>query len=283
MHAVTHEVQYGKVEIEGKRLMVVNSPGFCDLAMKEEDIDRELRRCVECTSPGLHAFVLVTGIGRFTNDDHLVLQKCKEKFGDHMKEYLIVLFSRCDDIERKGSSIEKFLSEGDDQLMNILEKAKNRYIALNDNAPEDQKQRKVVKLKYMIQRLMKENKGKIFTNKMYQEVEEAYQKKKLAEEMKRKEKEEKRKHLQEITRREAALNMERELFEKRKAEAEAAAISHTKLLEKKYEKEKKELENKVRECEEEIEREKIGRIMINLQDEYQRRIRSLKESNDQIT
>ncbi|XP_062575341.1 GTPase IMAP family member 4-like [Saccostrea cucullata] len=241
MHSITHELQYGEVEIDGKRLLVVDSPGFFDLTMREEDIDRELQRCVECTAPGLHAFVLVTGIGRFTNDDYLVLQKCKEKFGDHLEEYLIVLFTRVDDIEKEGMSIEQFLSNGDEQLLKILKKAKNRYIAFNNRAPEDQKQKNVLNLICMIQRLMKENKGKIFSNKMYQDVEEAYQKKKKmeAEEMKRKEEEEKEKHFQEIKRQEVALNEERDLLEKKKADAEAAAITNMKLLEEKYEKEKK--------------------------------------------
>ncbi|XP_062573834.1 reticulocyte-binding protein homolog 2a-like [Saccostrea cucullata] len=267
----------------GKRLMVVDSPGFCDLTMSEEDIDRELQRCVEYTAPGLHAFILVTEIGRFTNDDQFVLQKCKEKFGDHLEEHLIILFTQCDDIEREGSSIDRFLAKGDEKLLNILKKAKYRYITLNNNAPVDQKQRKVSVLTFMVQCLMEERKGQCFTNRMYQEVEEAYQKKKKmeAEEMKRKEEEEKEKHFQEIRRQEAALKEKRDLFEKKKAEAEAARITNMKLLEEKYEKEKKEHENNIRECKEEFEREKLERIMLNLQDEYQREIRFLKKSNDQ--
>ncbi|XP_046559386.1 uncharacterized protein LOC124268457 isoform X2 [Haliotis rubra] len=65
----TDQCQRGETNRNGRQIQVIDTPGMFDTNMKIEEIAREVARCVWMTVPGIHAFVLVIKIDRFTDKE----------------------------------------------------------------------------------------------------------------------------------------------------------------------------------------------------------------------
>lgn len=101
-----------------RKILIIDSPKLS----LSTDFRSELPRHV---SPGPHAFLLVTPLGSFSKEDQEVLTIMENSFGDKFYEFLIILFTRKEDVEHQ--ELHTFLATGDAALRKVLEKCGHRY------------------------------------------------------------------------------------------------------------------------------------------------------------
>ncbi|MBN3301688.1 GIMA4 GTPase, partial [Amia calva] len=125
-----------------------------------------MARCISLSSPGPHAFLLVVSVGRFTPEERAAVELIQQVFGERAAAYMLVVVTRADEL--KGQ--EEHLSQGAGYLQELLCKCGGRY-QLFDNGRAREESTQVEELMEKIEKMVAENGGSCYTNKMYQEAE----------------------------------------------------------------------------------------------------------------
>ncbi|XP_058876658.1 uncharacterized protein LOC117968007 [Acipenser ruthenus] len=153
----------------GRRVAVIDTPGFFDTTLSLEEIRAEIARCVSLSAPGPHAFLLVMPLGRFTEEERRAVQLIRGIFGERAASRTMLLFTRADDLE--GKPVEGYLQGADEELRGLVEKCGGRCHAFNNREKGDRAQ--VAELLEKIERMVEvENGGGCYTNETYRLAEE---------------------------------------------------------------------------------------------------------------
>ncbi|XP_015255977.1 PREDICTED: GTPase IMAP family member 8-like [Cyprinodon variegatus] len=197
-------------EVNGRPVAVVDTPGLFDDSLTQEEVNKELLKCISLLAPGPHVFLVVVPIGgRLTPEEMETLQLIKLGFGKNSEKYTIMLLTKGDLLKGK-QSIEDYIEKNcDDSFKKIFSDCGGRYHLLDNN--DIQNRRQVMELIRKIDTLVEKN--GCFTNEMLQEAEIAIEKqinlilvekdeemqkeKKLLEERHKKEKEEMERRMEE--------------------------------------------------------------------------------------
>ncbi|KAM3823555.1 GTPase IMAP family member 4-like [Vipera latastei] len=163
--------------LNGRRIVVVDTPGFFDTKVSPRETAEEVKKCVTLCAPGPHVIVQVVRPGRFSQEEKEVAQLIKEIFSLNAKNYMILLFSRKDDLEDK--TLEEFISEDDSSLQDQVSECKGRILAFNNKAQGKERETQVTQLMSMIDELVYLNlEAPCYTEDMMKKDEEQYKKKK---------------------------------------------------------------------------------------------------------
>ena len=152
--------------------MVVDTPGFFDTdtsvtnAMVERTITSQI---FNMTSPGVHAFLIVLRIDRFTPEEKQTIDFIKTIFGAGAARYCILIFTREDQLD-EGQTLEQFISSSRD-LQDLVKSCGDRKMAINNKLNGDQLERKTKGLVQMIEQMVGMNNGTYYTNAEYQRIE----------------------------------------------------------------------------------------------------------------
>ncbi|XP_063404560.1 GTPase IMAP family member 4-like [Mytilus trossulus] len=144
------------------------------------------------TSSGPHAMVLVIGIGRFTKEEQDTVRYFVNHFGEGMLRYMIILFTRKDELSKQNQSVCDYVRQVPKELTLILQHCDNRYNAFNNDDTGQTKKDQVVEFYDIIDRMLINNGGSCYTSEIFQEAELTIQRRmhvqsKQLEEQKRKE------------------------------------------------------------------------------------------------
>ncbi|KAK3508466.1 hypothetical protein QTP70_030260 [Hemibagrus guttatus] len=244
--SVTTVCQKETAEVRGRQITVIDTPGLFDTNIDNDETRKEIVKCISMAAPGPHVFLLVLKIGdRFTQEEREAVKIIKKTFGKTSNMYTIILFTRGDDL--KGHSLEQYIDTAGPDLNTLLSSCGRRYHVLNNNNKSSHTQ--VSTLLGKIDSMVKVNRGRCYTNEMFQKVEEALEEEKERilkerEEQIEREKEELRiKHEAEMEnmRREMQKQKERQDAEQRQKEEEF------KQREKEIKRERTEMEQNLRE------------------------------------
>lgn len=139
--------------------------------MTNEVVTKEIVKCIGMTSPGPHAVILVTSIGRFTQEEQDTVSHFVNHFGEGCKAYMIVLFTRKDDLDDDDQSLDKYVSSSPPQLRDFVRQCNDRCIGFNNRGSKSEKENQVKQLFKMIDTMVLNNGGKFYTHEMFEEAE----------------------------------------------------------------------------------------------------------------
>lgn len=179
----------------GRKLVVVDTPGLFDTEMTNEHVTKEIVKCIGMTAPGPHAFLLTVSVaGRFTKEEQDTVKYFVNHFGEGMYNYLMVIFTRADDLEGENLDIKDYVRNCPQSLKEILDLCDHRYIPFNnklDGSRQDQQVRKFIS---SVDGVVHKNGGICYSNEMYEEAEKTLRRRE--DELKRKLKEEERRKVE---------------------------------------------------------------------------------------
>uniref|UniRef100_A0A8C5WYZ6 AIG1-type G domain-containing protein n=1 Tax=Laticauda laticaudata TaxID=8630 RepID=A0A8C5WYZ6_LATLA len=143
---------------DGRSLAVIDTPGFFDTKRPRATTVKEVRKCVRFCSPGPHVIIQVIRLGTFSAEEKEVAHIIRSIFSLKAKAYMILLFTRKEDLE--GKPLREMLSEAGDNsapLMEQIESCGNRCLAFNNKAGEEERQAQVAELIRMVDELTRSN------------------------------------------------------------------------------------------------------------------------------
>ncbi|XP_046335656.2 kinesin-II 95 kDa subunit-like [Haliotis rufescens] len=168
--SITKESKYATAEYKSRSILIVDTPGMFDTLESNDERKSEIMKCIALTSPGLHAVVFVTQIGRFTEEDQNTVEYYKEYFGENVVHYMIIVFTRKDNLIHDGIALEDHLRRSSPVLQQLVKDCQDRYIVVN-NRNEEEKETFRMNLIDLIDRTVAHNGGGCYTNAMFEAAE----------------------------------------------------------------------------------------------------------------
>ncbi|XP_035248876.1 GTPase IMAP family member 4-like [Anguilla anguilla] len=166
--------------VDGRKITVIDTPGYFCTERPEEELIREIVKCITECSPGPHAFLIVLAVGRQTPEEIETVKQILKKFGEGALKYAVVLFTHGDQLD-DNVTIRKFVDKND-HLKTLVQMCGNRFHVIDNkywNNPteghndERSKAAQIKKLMNTIDQMVRQNGGKHYTNEMLQAVTQA--------------------------------------------------------------------------------------------------------------
>ncbi|XP_067115450.1 GTPase IMAP family member 9-like [Osmerus mordax] len=199
--SVTKECQKEEGDVDGRKVVVVDTPGVFDTSLSPEEMKEEIVRCINMSVPGPHVFLVVVRLGvRYTEEERNTVKWIQENFGENTSTYTIFLLSHVDDLS--GKSVAESLKPCP-ELRQHIDSCGKRYHCFNN---KEGHHTQVAELLEMIDKMVEWNGGKHYTSEMY----ESAQRRIREEEKGRREEEERRREEEERLRQEQADRRARE-------------------------------------------------------------------------
>jgi predicted GTPase len=164
--------QYVDQNGQQKTLTVVDTPGFFDTdkTVTNESVEKKIASQIfNMTAPGVHAFLIVIRVGRFTPEEKNTVDFIRHIFGRDAVKYCIVVFTGEDQLD-EGQTPEEFINTSS-ALRELVQACGNRTFAINNKLSGQQLERKTKRLIEIIDNMVRNNNGTYYTNDEYQRIE----------------------------------------------------------------------------------------------------------------
>ena len=181
--------QYTDNNGQRKTLTVVDTPGFfdTDTTISNEAVEKKIASQIfEMTAPGVHAFLIIIRIGRFTPEEKNTVDFIRHIFGPDAVKYCIVVFTAEDQLD-EGQTLDEFINTSP-PLRELVRACGSRTFAINNKLNGQPLERKTQRLIELIDNMIRNNSGSYYTNAEYQRIERQRQ-----EEQRRREEQERQK------------------------------------------------------------------------------------------
>uniref|UniRef100_A0A3P9DSZ2 GTPase IMAP family member 8 n=1 Tax=Maylandia zebra TaxID=106582 RepID=A0A3P9DSZ2_9CICH len=158
--SVTQQCQKLHGEVDGRPVVVVDTPGLFDTSLTNEEIQEDT-----LLAPGPHVFLVVIQVGRFTAEEKETLKLIKKFFKKDSEKFTIVLLTRGDELERQGESVDDYIkNKCHISFKKLISDCGGRYHVFNNS--EKQNRTQVSDLIAKIDTMVKDNGGNYFTNQI---------------------------------------------------------------------------------------------------------------------
>ncbi|XP_014912784.1 uncharacterized protein LOC106962725 [Poecilia latipinna] len=180
-NAGTRRCQSETRTVNGRRLTLIDTPGFFDTDRSEEELKPEIMRCLTECAPGPHVFLILLRVDRFTKHEQQVITKICDHFSEDALKYAVIVFTHGEQLQ-EGMKIEEFVNENKN-LSNLVKKCGGRCHVFDNKhwngEGQDDYRNNQVQLEAFLQtvdKMMVEKNGSYYTNAVLQHVEERIQK-----------------------------------------------------------------------------------------------------------
>lgn len=151
----------------GLKILIVDTPGIFDTTKTNDHTKGEICKCIAITSPGPHAFILVLSVSRFTEEEQKSIEHFVKYFGENMYNYVIVLFTRKEDLDEDNKTIFDHIQKSPPQLRMLIQKCGGRVIAFNNKLKGEKQATQAKQLLDIILTNVEKNGDRYYTNEMY--------------------------------------------------------------------------------------------------------------------
>ncbi|XP_026061198.1 GTPase IMAP family member 4-like isoform X2 [Carassius auratus] len=169
MGSVTKECKRACGTVEGRNLILVDTPGFFDTDLTEEQLKQEAIHCLAMSSPGPHAFLLIIPIERYTEEQQRTVDMILEMFREDISNHSILIFSHADRL--RGEPIESFVSKQNRKVQDLVKRFGRRFVAFDNTNLTNPKQ--VSRLLQKVDELLVMNQNRHFTNEVTEVMQNA--------------------------------------------------------------------------------------------------------------
>ncbi|XP_008248289.3 GTPase IMAP family member 5 [Oryctolagus cuniculus] len=164
--SVTRRCQREMGTWNGRSLLVVDTPPIFESKAQTQEVYEEIRRCYLLSVPGPHVLLLVTQLGRFTDQDSMAVRRLKEVFGADAMRHVVMLFTHREDLE--GQSLDQYVTNTDNLgLKGAVLECGRRFCAFNNRASGEEQQRQLAELMAVIAGLERELGGSFHSNDLF--------------------------------------------------------------------------------------------------------------------
>ncbi|KAG5847752.1 hypothetical protein ANANG_G00129550, partial [Anguilla anguilla] len=170
LSSVTHQCERLEGVVCGRKVDVVDTPGFFGNTGSKEEIAKEVVKSVCLSAPGPHAFILVISLNeRLTTDAKDTIKELHNRFGEDFKKHTIILFSHLDAFGQ-NKTVEDVIHEinSNPELRELFSPFKNRIHTFDNNNRNNRGQ--VKELLEKIDNMVTQNGGRCYTDEMYRKV-----------------------------------------------------------------------------------------------------------------
>lgn len=170
--SVTKTCQFVETCQFGRHLSIVDTPGSFDTSTSNDVIMTEVTRCLALSAPGPHVFIYVfNALSRFTAEEEDSIKQFVEHFGERVFDYMIVVFTRYDDLKRHTTP-SKYLSNVSPNFRTFLNKCRWRVCWIDNTVDGLNSSKQVETLLFEVGKIIEQN-GNIsfYSNTLYTEAE----------------------------------------------------------------------------------------------------------------
>ncbi|XP_047423948.1 GTPase IMAP family member 7-like isoform X2 [Mugil cephalus] len=156
-------------DINKRDITLIDTPGFFDRGIREEELKAEMAKCITECAAGIHAFIILLKVEKFTEQENEVISKIRESFSEEVFRHAVLVFSHGDQLP-DGMKIEEFVNQNKD-LCDLLKKCggrchvvDNKYWKNNGRDEYRSNQFQVAKLLNSIEQIVWDNNEGYYTN-----------------------------------------------------------------------------------------------------------------------
>ena len=205
--SVTAKTNFKYVQRFGKKLIVVDTPGVKDTGKNDEDIQNEISKWYTLMSPGIHAILLVIRGDRFTDEEQYTVDFFMKKFGERLKDYLIIIFSNGDQLKDSNMEVRDFIDtiEKTSNLFKLIQDIQRRCVAIGYfSGTDDDRVKEAKQILSMVDRIRGTDGKNFYTTDYFRDVEETLKKTETERRMKDRRQKDSSKTDRDITREECS-------------------------------------------------------------------------------
>ncbi|XP_029944075.1 GTPase IMAP family member 7-like isoform X3 [Salarias fasciatus] len=166
--------------VQGRVLTLIDTSGLFLPGRSEEDVEASRLSCmIEC-APGLHAFLIVLKVEKFTEQEEDIITQICKLFSEDVLKYAAVVFTK-GYLLPEGMKISEFVAESK-ALSELVRKCggrchvfDNKYWKQTQQDEYRSNQFQVAELLKSIDQIVKMHSGSYYTNNRLQEVESEIQ------------------------------------------------------------------------------------------------------------
>ena len=180
MISVTSKSSAHETEICGRKVRLIDTPGFCDDFEQEEEKVNELGKAIILAKEGVHAIALVINVGhRFTSAEATALEEI-ELLGE-LWPFMFIIFTaaRCygtTDQQQRGVVLKNLDNpKCPEHLKTLMERVNRRFMMLESlDSSIEYRQSKIAEFFVMVDTIYSTNK-RLYTNYYFKRANDLYQ------------------------------------------------------------------------------------------------------------
>ena len=159
---VTQAFQEGRRAWAGRELQVIDTPDILSRWEAPRGTAQGIGEAGACSWPGPHAVLLVTQLGRFTEEDQRVARRLEEVCGAGVLARTVLVFTRKEDLD--GGSLGTYLRETDNQALAELDVVcSRRHCGFNNKGDVAEQEAQLRKLMRHVELVLWENNGRAYS------------------------------------------------------------------------------------------------------------------------